>query len=430
MLGWCTLLLGYVSSGGTTRVLPGLGAQTAFRVVQRQGEALQDRFESRKDNQAAMARFREVAAKITDVDSLLRDRRTLQTVLEAFQLESEIDKRGIIRKILTEPPSEQTSLANRLTDQRWRQLAQAFATSQPLAIEAADVALITTTTLAGFTMNRMAGLTAEQVTALSTTQVAALQTTQIAAFSVAGLAGLEARDIAALSTGQIRAIESQDIAALSTRQIRALASTQLAALTTQQLQAMNTEQLAVLNRFQSSGLTNDQRAALSDGQRSAIGAFAAEPLPEAERSGTAARVFADAALVERIVTGTLTNRFEKAMDEGNSGLREALYFRRMAGTVTTIESLMGDRALLTVMRGSLGLPESFATLDFDKQRDMLRKRVDLEDLKDSKAVDKIVGRYLALAAPQASQASPITALFDGGGASLNSLIGSTLSLRA
>ena len=427
-------------------MLPVLGAQTAFLVVQRQGEALQDRFEARKDNQAAMARFREIAANTTDVESLLRDRRALQTVLEAFQLEGEIDKRGIIRKVLTEPPGEQTSLANRMVDQRWRQLAQAFATSQPLAISAAEVELITTATLSGFAMNRMAGLTAEQVGALTTTQVASLASTQVAAISVAGIGGLETRDVAALSvtqvaaltvpqlaalgTAQIRALETQDIAALATSQIRALDSTQLAALTTQQIQAMSTEQLSVLNRFQSAGLSEAQRAALSPGQRGALGAFAAEPLRESERAAAAPRPFADAALVERIVEGTMINRFEKAMGEANPGLREALYFRRMIGSVTKIEGLMADRALVSVVRGALGLPESFAALDFEQQRDMLTRRVNLETFKDSREVDKMIGRYLALAAPQASASSPVTALFGGSGPSLNALIGSTLSLRA
>ncbi len=111
-------------------MLAGLGAQAALAVVDRQGAALQARFEARRDVQADVAAFRTRAPAIADVDALLKDRRALTMVLEAFQLESEIDKRGILRKILTEDPTDAASLANRLTDRRWRQFAAAFAPRQ------------------------------------------------------------------------------------------------------------------------------------------------------------------------------------------------------------------------------------------------------------------------------------------------------------
>src|SRR5512137_681873 len=104
-------------------MLAGLGAQAALAVADRQGAALQARFEARRDISAEVAAFRERAPKLADVEALLKDRRALTMVLEAFQIESEIDKRGILRKVLTEDPTEQGSLANRLTDRRWRQLA-------------------------------------------------------------------------------------------------------------------------------------------------------------------------------------------------------------------------------------------------------------------------------------------------------------------
>ena len=427
-------------------MLPGLGAQTAFLVAQRQGSALQERFADRRDNKAEMARFREVASQFKDVESLLKDRRALTIALEAFQLEGEIDKRGIIRKVLTEPPNEQTSLANRMTDRRWRQLAQAFATSQPSALAANEVALLTTTTVRGLARSQVAGLTSEQVAALSTTQVAVLGTAQIAALSATSIAGMEARDVAALDTAQIaslqvpqlvalgiaqmRAIETQDIAALSTAQLRAFASTQLAALDTAQLRAMGTTQLASLTLTQSLALSTTQLAALTAEQRGALSTRPSAALRDEERVAPAGAPLADPALIDRLTRDAMVNRFEKAMGQDNPGLREALYFRRTIGSVTTIAALMSDRALTTVVRGSLGLPASFAVLDFDKQRDLLAARVDFEALKDPKEVDRLVRRYLALAAPQPSANNAITALFDGGGRPLTSLIGSTLSLRA
>lgn len=107
-------------------MLDGIGAPAAWAVLQRQGEALQARFAAQKVNQVEADRFRARAAEIDSVEALLRDRRSLSLVLEAFQLESEIDKRAVIRKLLTEDPANETSFANRMADPRYRQLNAAF----------------------------------------------------------------------------------------------------------------------------------------------------------------------------------------------------------------------------------------------------------------------------------------------------------------
>ena len=223
-------------------MLPGLGALTALAVAQREGAGLQARFEARKDNQATMARFREAASLHQDVESLLKDRRTLQVVLEAFQLEGEIDKRGILRKILTEDPAAEGSLANKLTDRRWRELAGAFATREATDLTATQVAALATTAVQALSIARVAGLTAEQVTALTSAQVAAL------------------------STGQLRAVGSSGIAALDPMDVRALSSTQVAALRPSQIAALGTEQLASIDAADMTGLGIAQIRALGQTQ--------------------------------------------------------------------------------------------------------------------------------------------------------------------
>jgi len=107
-------------------VLNGLGAPAAWALLQRKGEALQQRFEQQLTVARDVERFRERAREIGSVEELMRDRRTLQFVLEAFQLESEIDKRGIIRRLLTDDPQDVRSFANRMVDPRYRQINRAF----------------------------------------------------------------------------------------------------------------------------------------------------------------------------------------------------------------------------------------------------------------------------------------------------------------
>jgi hypothetical protein len=238
-------------------MLVGLGALNALAVVERQGAALQARFEQRRDVAAEMERFRARAPEIADVEALLKDRRALTVVLEAFQLESEIDKRGILRKVLTEDPNAEGSLVSRLTDSRWKQLAQTF-------------------------------------------------------------------------------------------------------------------------------------------------------------SGRIGPPLGNTVVVDRIVSSALTNRYEKAMGEANPGLREALYFRRVAGGATTIEQIMGDRALMEVARGAVGLPHEFGLLTFEQQRAALTRRLDVSQLADPKAVARLAQRYAAQLSP-AEQSNPLSALFDGSG---------------
>ena len=258
-------------------MLYGLGAVTAWSVLQKNGEAMQTRWEARKDVTRDVERFRARAAEIGSIDELMRDRRTLTFVLEAFQLESEVDKRAVVRRLLTDDPADLRSFANRMVDPRYRQINREF-------------------------------------------------------------------------------------------------------------------------------------------------------------GGKEGPPFADAALVDKIIRQTLINRFEKANGEANPGLREAMYFQRMIGTVNDVKGMMGDRVLTAVARTALGLPKQFGLLDYEQQKAILEKRLDPEKFKDPSWVNRFVQRYLMLREDAASPPSdPRLALFGGGGdAAANSLlgvVGAKLNLR-
>lgn len=107
-------------------MLAGVSAPVAWSIVQRQGDALETRFASQKTQTKQVDRFRENAATIKTPEALLKDRRTLQFVLESYGLESEINKTAILRKLMTEDPDADSSLANQMTDQRYRQFARDF----------------------------------------------------------------------------------------------------------------------------------------------------------------------------------------------------------------------------------------------------------------------------------------------------------------
>ncbi|MCU0983849.1 MAG: DUF1217 domain-containing protein [Acetobacteraceae bacterium] len=248
-------------------MLNGLGATTAWSILQRSGESLQNRFETQRTVTRDVERFRERAAQIGSVEELMKDYRTLQFVLEAYQLETEISKRGIVNKLLTDDPADTRSFANRMIDPRYRQI-------------------------------------------------------------------------------------------------------------------------------------------------------------NADFGGRTGAPLASPALVERIIDRVMTNRFEKAQGEANPGVREALYFKRMIGTVSNVAQLMSDKVLTSVARGALGLPQKFGLLEFEQQKRILETRIDFDKFSDPKEVDRFIQSYLIKTEGERGPGAtnPMLSLFGGGGGGTGGLL--------
>jgi hypothetical protein len=71
--------------------------------------------------------FEQNIGKITTAEGLVSDRRLLRVALGAFGLQEDIDNRAFIRAILEEGTIRDDALANRLADDRYKQLSEAFA---------------------------------------------------------------------------------------------------------------------------------------------------------------------------------------------------------------------------------------------------------------------------------------------------------------
>ena len=127
-----------------------------------------------------------------------------------------------------------------------------------------------------------------------------------------------------------------------------------------------------------------------------------------------------ATIFERARQGTVDRytRQTLELDAGasNEGVRLALYFQRKAAGVETPFHLMADRALLKVTQIALGIPEATATMDIDRQAEMISKKLDVDDLKDPEKLDKFIGRFTALwelENPTAPAANGVVQLFGG-----------------
>ena len=70
--------------------------------------------------------FRATIGTVKTVDQLVNNRRLLSVALGAFGLDSDIDNKAFIQKILTDGTTSTTALVNRLADKRYAQFAAAF----------------------------------------------------------------------------------------------------------------------------------------------------------------------------------------------------------------------------------------------------------------------------------------------------------------
>ncbi len=64
--------------------------------------------------------------------------------------------------------------------------------------------------------------------------------------------------------------------------------------------------------------------------------------------------------------------------------------------MTSAYDMLGDTALLEFFRVSYQLPDSFSNLDVDKQAALVKKYMNLEDLKDPDKVKKMVDKFTVM----------------------------------
>ncbi len=100
----------------------GLGSSTALRLI----DTTRDRQLALMQNEPVNARaeqaFRERIGQIDSPQALTEDFEVYSFVMRAFDLEDQIFGRGLMRKMLEADPVEPSSLLNRLTDPRFREM--------------------------------------------------------------------------------------------------------------------------------------------------------------------------------------------------------------------------------------------------------------------------------------------------------------------
>ena len=128
----------------------------------------------------------------------------------------------------------------------------------------------------------------------------------------------------------------------------------------------------------------------------------ANTLPKWTAFATAFNFAADgaaAATSSTSISTTESNYVEEQLesDQGqtNVGVQLAMYFQRVAPTVTSAYGILADSNLLEAVETIFGLPSSFSAEDIDVQAKTLTNLFDISDLKDPTKLTQLTERFTA-----------------------------------
>ena len=126
------------------------------------------------------------------------------------------------------------------------------------------------------------------------------------------------------------------------------------------------------------------------------------------------------ALRDPTVIAAVTNGYAEVLwrhnlDQTTPGLSNALDFLKRGSTITSVDHILGDKALRDVVTTALAIPREIAFQTLTAQETAIAQRIDLTKFKDPAFVRQFVQRYLIAAAQNADQSG------NAGGNDLTSL---------
>lgn len=97
---------------------------------------------------------------------------------------------------------------------------------------------------------------------------------------------------------------------------------------------------------------------------------------------------------------TVNNYYRQTLEEeqgdSNEGVRLALYFQRLAPTITSAYDILADTALTEFFTTAYSLSDYFSSQDLERQATTVKNFIDLDQLSDPDYVEKIIQRFTAL----------------------------------
>jgi hypothetical protein len=121
--------------------------------------------------------------------------------------------------------------------------------------------------------------------------------------------------------------------------------------------------------------------------------------------------FGSSSGIDAIVTAYQKNNFESAAGQQTAGMQQALYFTRMAPSITSLTQLQSDSSLMAVAVTGLGLPLSaFDNLTFAQQTSLMTQKLTITDLQKPSYVKHLAELYLVQQQLNSGSTTPTVAL--------------------
>ncbi|MGI3170980.1 DUF1217 domain-containing protein [Pseudooceanicola sp. C21-150M6] len=130
-------------------------------------------------------------------------------------------------------------------------------------------------------------------------------------------------------------------------------------------------------------------------------------------------------MVDRYVERQFINSYA----EENETVATALEFRNKVADIDSPYDILKDTGMSEFFRTALGLPESIAQLDIDRQAEIIEAKIDLETLSDPEVQEQLVRKYIAISdIENNTAASTSAALTILTGSDATSIISATLDI--
>ena len=356
-----------------------------------------------------------VIAAAATVDDVVADAPTVNYLAAAYGIAftdtaSAADRARAIKAILTSDPDDPKSVASQQGNGA-RALAAAFSVSQPYRGDAAlsqDGRPDLVAFAAAFNFDASGQVAAPRVAQSAHDTDAMLSAYRQAAPAAGASAAAVAGNVAYLQAaiGQVRTLDGF----LSDPRLVAVATTAYGVVRPAGLS--DAAWTGRLKATLSSDLADPKSAAnqLGGAYRTLAAGFAFAP------DGTLSRGVAQAAQSAKAAILSADPYVAQAMEDeagtANPGVQLALYFRRKAPAITSMYQILGDKALLSVAKTALGLPDGFSKLDIDVQARLLGGKIKRTDLTDPKKLDAFVQRFAVRYDTAQALATPPSTPFD------------------
>lgn len=293
---------------------------------------------------------------VKSADEFVKNTRLFNYAMKAFGLQDMAYAKGLMLKALKEGVSEPNSFANKMTDKRYAEFVKAFDFAAH-GEAATDYNVARDRTIDHY-IARATGSGALPLTETARNETAYFRET----------------------IGEVKSIDDLlDDPRLLDYALRAF-----------RIEGLDLSR-AALTRILEGGVA-DKDSPANQHRDENVAKFAAAfdfaALGEATTSHIAAR--------DDTTSFYMRQTLEENAGQQNEGVRLALYFERKAGDIKSFYEILGDPALAMVVRTALGLPDSMAQADIDRQVATMEKRIDIEDFKDPEKLGKFLSRFSAM----------------------------------